>query len=53
MEGTCPAGTDRAFHGKLVRVLIGNAGGVEVTVAGKSAGALGKPGQVVERTFTL
>jgi cytoskeletal protein RodZ len=53
MEGTFPAGTERAFHGKVARLRIGNAGGVEVIVGGKSAGALGKAGDVVERTFTL
>ncbi len=53
MEGTFPAGTARLFHGKTAVLRIGNAGGVEVTVDGKSLGTLGKTGDVVERTFTL
>jgi cytoskeletal protein RodZ len=53
MEGTFPAGTVRQFHGKTARLRIGNAGGVEVIIDGKSVGRLGAAGDVVERTFTL
>jgi cytoskeleton protein RodZ len=53
MEGTFPAGTLRRFHGKTAVLRIGNAGGVEVLVGGKDVGALGKAGDVVERTFIL
>jgi cytoskeleton protein RodZ len=53
MEGTFPAGTVRQFHGKIARLRIGNAGGVEVIVDGKSLGTLGPAGDVVERSFTL
>ncbi|MGA7570913.1 MAG: RodZ domain-containing protein [Candidatus Aquilonibacter sp.] len=53
MEGTFPAGTVRQFHGKIARLRIGNAGGVEVIIDGKSVGRLGAAGDVVERSFTL
>jgi cytoskeleton protein RodZ len=53
MEGTFPAGTVRQFHGKNATLRIGNAGGVEVIVNGKSQGKLGPAGDVVERSFTL
>jgi cytoskeleton protein RodZ len=53
MEGTFPAGTVRQFHGKIARLRIGNAGGVEIIVDGKSLGKLGSAGDVVERSFTL
>ncbi|MGB6986123.1 MAG: RodZ domain-containing protein, partial [Candidatus Aquilonibacter sp.] len=53
MEGTFPAGTVRQFHGKIARLRIGNAGGVEIIVDGKSLGTLGSAGDVVERSFTL
>jgi len=53
MEGTFPAGTVRQFHGKIAQLRIGNAGGVEVIVDGKSMGKLGAAGDVVERSFTL
>ncbi|HTU69295.1 MAG TPA: RodZ domain-containing protein [Candidatus Baltobacteraceae bacterium] len=53
MEGTFPAGTVRQFHGKIASLRIGNAGGVEVIVDGKSLGRLGPSGEVVERSFTL
>jgi cytoskeleton protein RodZ len=53
MEGTFPAGTARVFHGKNAVVRIGNAGGVDVLVDGKSVGKLGRAGDVVERSFTL
>ena len=53
MEGTFPAGTVRQFHGKIARLRIGNAGGVEIIVDGKTLGKLGSAGDVVERSFTL
>ncbi len=53
MEGTFPAGTVRQFHGKIARLRVGNAGGVEIIVDGKSLGKLGSAGDVVERSFTL
>lgn len=53
MEGTFPAGTARVFHGKNAVVRIGNAGGVDLIVDGKSVGKLGAAGDVVERSFTL
>ncbi|HEX8806671.1 MAG TPA: RodZ domain-containing protein [Candidatus Aquilonibacter sp.] len=53
MEGTFPAGTVRQFHGKIAMLRIGNAGGVEIIVDGKSLGRLGSSGDVVERSFTL
>lgn len=53
IEGTFPAGTTKLFRGKSARVRIGNAGGVEVIVDGKNLGTLGKPGDVVDRSFAL
>jgi cytoskeleton protein RodZ len=53
IEGTFPAGTVKTFHGKTALVRVGNAAGVEAFVDGKSVGVLGKPGDVVDRTFTL
>jgi cytoskeleton protein RodZ len=53
MEGTFPAGTSRVFRGKQATLRIGNAGGVDVVVDGKSVGKLGATGDVVERTFSL
>jgi cytoskeleton protein RodZ len=53
MEGTFPAGTTKTFHGKTALVRIGNAGGVDVFVDGRNLGKLGKPGDVVEKSFTL
>lgn len=53
IEGTFPAGTTKSFHGKNALVRVGNAGGVEITVDGKTVGKLGGPGDVVEKSFTL
>ena len=53
MEGIFPAGTQRAFKGKSAVVRAGNAGGVDLSVNGKSVGKLGAPGDVVERAFSL
>lgn len=53
IEGTFPAGTVKTFHGTVAIVRVGNAGGVEAVVDGRSIGVLGKTGDVVDRTFTL
>jgi hypothetical protein len=53
IEGTFPAGTTKTFHGKSARVRVGNAGGVEITVDGKTVGKLGGPGDVAEKSFAL
>jgi len=51
--GTFPAGTRKAFHGRLADVRAGNAGAVELRVNGKELGAMGPAGNVVERSITL
>ena len=53
IEGTFPAGTTKTFHGTRAVVRVGNAGGVEVTVNGKTDGPLGRVGDVIEKTFAL
>lgn len=53
IEGTFPAGTTKTFHGKSALVRVGNAGGVEITVDGKTIGKLGGSGDVAEKTFAL
>ena len=53
LEGTFPAGTQKAFHGSSASIRTGNAGGVDVTVNGKDVGPMGKSGDVVEKTFAL
>ena len=53
LEGTFPAGTTKTFHGKYALVRIGNAGGAQITVDGRSAGKLGSEGAVVEKSFAL
>ena len=53
IEGTFPAGTTKTFHGKSALVRVGNAGGVEITVDGKTVGKLGGAGDVVEKSFAL
>ncbi len=53
IEGTFPAGTTKTFHGKSALVRVGNAGGVEITVDGKTVGKLGASGDVVEKSFAL
>ncbi|MDQ2865038.1 MAG: DUF4115 domain-containing protein [Candidatus Eremiobacteraeota bacterium] len=53
MEGTFPPGTVRTFRGTRAALRIGNAGGVDVSVDGKSIGKLGNNGDVVERSFAL
>jgi cytoskeleton protein RodZ len=53
MEGVFDPGVQRTFQGKSVTVRAGNAGGVDIFVNGRDQGALGAPGDVVERTFSL
>jgi cytoskeleton protein RodZ len=53
LEGIFPAGTIRTFSGKTAVVRAGNAAGVDVTVGGRSQGAMGGPGDVVERSYRL
>lgn len=53
IEGTFPAGTTKTFHGNVALVRVGNAGGVELTVNGKTVGKLGHAGDVVEKSFVL
>jgi hypothetical protein len=53
LEGTFPAGTIKAFHGKLADIRTGNAGGVELTVNGKELGTMGHAGGVMERSIAL
>jgi cytoskeletal protein RodZ len=53
IEGTFPAGTSKTFHGKSALVRVGNAGGVEITVDGRTVGKLGGSGDVAEKTFAL
>ena len=46
-EGTAPAGWSRSFHaGDRVEMLIGNAAAIDLTVGGRSYGALGRSGEV-------
>ncbi len=52
-QGTYPAGTAKAFSGRTVTVIVGNAAAAEVTVNGRALGRMGAKGQVVQRTFTL
>jgi len=54
LEGLFPAGTIRTFSGKRTAVVrAGNAAGVDVTVGGRSLGAMGGSGDVVERSYRL
>jgi len=53
LEGEFPPGTVRDFRGKRVKLLVGNAGGVEVTSPGQPPRVLGSTGQVVERDYKL
>jgi cytoskeletal protein RodZ len=51
--GFLKAGTAKTFRGATVAMHAGNAGDVEVIANGKDIGALGPPGEVVDRTFDL
>ena len=42
LEGTYPAGTAKTFHGSTADVRVGNAGGVQLAVNGRSIGPLGR-----------
>jgi transcriptional regulator with XRE-family HTH domain len=53
MDGEFPPGTHRELTGRQVRLLVGNAGGVQVSVPGQPTRILGATGQVVERDYTL
>jgi len=53
LEGEFPPGTVRDFRGKRVQLLVGNAGGVEVTPPGQRPHVLGSVGQVVQRDYKL
>ncbi len=53
IEGIFPAGTARTFAGSVAEVRAGNAGGVVVTVNGRSSGPMGKEGDVVEQRYPL
>ncbi|MBV8601696.1 MAG: helix-turn-helix domain-containing protein [Candidatus Eremiobacteraeota bacterium] len=53
LEGEFPAGTVRDFHGKHIHLLVGNAGGVEVTTPNAAPKLMGAPGEVVERDYVL
>lgn len=53
LEGEFPPGTSRSFAGKHVRLLVGNAAGVEVSAPGEPTRILGSAGQVVERDYVL
>ena len=53
LEDTLASGQSLRWTGQQsVALRIGNAGGVEVTVNGQRLGALGKPGEAVDREFT-
>ncbi len=51
--GILQPGTHRTYHGNKVTLRVGNAGGIEVSVDGRSIGKLGTSGEVVERSFAL
>jgi len=51
-QGELEAGTYRSWYGEeRVELRVGNAGAVQVTVNGQFLGALGAPGEVVDRVF--
>jgi cytoskeleton protein RodZ len=53
-EGTYPPGTAKSFNGgRVADVVVGNAGGVHITVNGRPVGSLGNSGDVTERRFVL
>jgi transcriptional regulator with XRE-family HTH domain len=52
-EGTYPPGTAKSFTGRQADVVVGNAGGVHITVNGRPVGSLGNSGDVTERRFVL
>jgi cytoskeleton protein RodZ len=52
-QGTFPAGVTKAFSGRSVTLVVGNAGAVDLTVDGKDFGKMGAPGQVIQRSFAF
>jgi cytoskeletal protein RodZ len=53
-QGELEAGTYRSWYGEeRVELRVGNAGAVEITINGQKVGALGAPGEVVDRTFEI
>ena len=50
-EGLLQDGDTRTFSGRAVRVVLGNAGVVRVSVDGRDVGVAGEPGEVFEREF--
>ncbi|MGH7737671.1 MAG: helix-turn-helix domain-containing protein [Candidatus Tyrphobacter sp.] len=52
-QGTFPAGTTKAFTGRSVNVLVGNAGAADLVLNGRDLGTMGAAGAVVQRSFTL
>ncbi len=52
-EGTLNTGATRTFTAtRELRIRMGNAGGVQVTLNGQALGVQGQPGQVVTQTWT-
>lgn len=52
LEGTLVAGDSRVFQGRVIRVVLGNAGAVRVRSAGRDLGVLGGPGVVLRLEFS-
>jgi cytoskeletal protein RodZ len=53
-QGELAAGTHRSWYGEeRIELRVGNAGVVDVTVNGQKLGALGEPGEVVDRVFEI
>jgi cytoskeleton protein RodZ len=53
-EEVAPPGFSRTFEARrVVGIRAGDAGAVSVEVNGQDIGALGEPGQVLERAYTL
>ncbi len=52
LEGTLVAGDSRVFEGRVIRVVLGNAGAVRVRSVGRDLGVLGGPGEVVRLEFS-
>ncbi len=51
-QGELEAGTYRSWYGEeRIELRVGNAGAVLITVNGRSFGALGEPGDVIDRVF--
>ncbi len=51
-QGELESGTYRSWYGEQrVELRLGNAGAVEITLNGQRLGALGEPGEVIDRVF--